>query len=649
LLERLRNGLRTWRRLGAIPGALAVTRLLGRAAALGMRGAWLKRRPLRVRPGELHTALGGMTAAEALRGPALRALPTVGAFECALACIEGEQREELLRRADASAAHIFDLLGSGPTELGPKIDWQRDFKTGRSWPLRHRSRVTISYPDGSDIKVPWELSRFQHLPLLAGAFRLTHDRRYLEEIGMQLQDWIEANPTEFGANWACTMDVAIRAANWVATLVLVSDEDGAASMPWLEEALASLLLHGRFIRSHLEWAQTRGNHYLSDVVGLLAVAAVFSEGEEGRAWVEWAVQETVGELVHQIREDGCDHEASIPYHRLVAELFICGLQAANALVPGSVPPWADERLDLMLNFTAAYTRPDGLAPQIGDADDGRFLPLGDYGALEHRRHDHLFAQAVRQPPAQAGGHTAFPDGGWFVMRSGGLHAVVRCGDVGIGGVGCHAHCDQLAFELCYGEQPLVVDPGAYLYTADLTARAAFRATAAHATLEIGEAEQNPIYVERPFRLDDYTRAELLEWKTDGAGATFIGLHHGYERLEPSTTHERRIDFDGDALAVTVTDTIRSEGSHSLRWSLPLAPGEVEINDGMATVHFPSGVHLHVQARGLNLAYTKDWYSPSYGVRYPVPVLRAQRKGQPGEDRAILTLQVAPPHRRVERT
>ena len=57
----------------------------------------------------------------------------------------------------------------GPTDLGREIDWRRDFKTGRRWPLRHGSLLPIAYGDGSDVKVPWELSRFQHLPLLAAA------------------------------------------------------------------------------------------------------------------------------------------------------------------------------------------------------------------------------------------------------------------------------------------------------------------------------------------------------------------------------------------------------------------------------------------------------------------------------------------------
>jgi hypothetical protein len=254
-------------------------------------------------------------------------MPTVAEFERRLDNLSAEECAELLTRAERILGHNFDLLGSGPTSLGPRIDWSCDFKTGRRWPREHISRVPITYPDNSDIKVAWELSRFQHLPLLAAAYHLTGEQRWLDEIRAQLEDWIDTNPVEYGVNWACTMDVAIRAANWVAALAIVAD--ATADDPWLTTVLESLLLHGRFIRTHLEWAPVRGNHYLSDIVGLLCLSAVFSEGPEGREWANWAAAELVRELRYQVRPDGCDHEASIPYHRLVTELFVCGFQAAT--------------------------------------------------------------------------------------------------------------------------------------------------------------------------------------------------------------------------------------------------------------------------------------------------------------------------------
>ena len=90
-------------------------------------------RPLRVGRGELAAALGGIDPVAALRGPVLAAMPTVARFEA-----RGRQLD-MLERAEEIVAHRFDLLGSGPTELGPEIDWAQDFKTGRRWPLHHGS------------------------------------------------------------------------------------------------------------------------------------------------------------------------------------------------------------------------------------------------------------------------------------------------------------------------------------------------------------------------------------------------------------------------------------------------------------------------------------------------------------------------------
>src|SRR5439155_235146 len=203
---------------------------------------------------------------------------------------------------------------------------------------------------------------------------------------------------------------------------------------------------------------------------------------DGRASLPRRARRAATELDHQVRPDGCAHEASTAYHRLVTELFLCAVQAADVLAPARIPDSFRERLDRMLAFVRGCTRPDGLAPQIGDADDGRFLPLGDYGA-DPRDHRHLLAQAGVKYE-RATGSAAYPDGGYYVLRAGGLYAIVRCGDTGRRGRGGHGHNDQLSFELAAGSEPLVVDPGTYLYTADPLERNRFRSTAFHSTLRV---------------------------------------------------------------------------------------------------------------------------------------------------------------------
>jgi Heparinase II/III-like protein/Heparinase II/III N-terminus len=630
----------TLRRLREV-GPRAALRGAWRRASTRARGLALdrarRRQPLAATRGEVRTALGGLTLEKALRGPALAALPTVATFERSLGELDADARRLLLERADAVAAHRFDLLGSGPVDLGAEIDWSLDFKSGRRWPLQHNLLIEVFFFDDSDIKVPWELSRCQHLPLLAAAFKLSGQRCYLDELGAQLDGWIAANPVEMGPNWICTMDVAIRAANWVAALAICAE--GASGQAWSERVAESLLLHGRFIRGHLETAGARTNHYLSDVAGLIVVAALFSHGEEGAAWGRWAVDELIAEMEHQVREDGCGHEASIPYHRLVSELFLCGTQAGESLHPGVYPAWYRERLDKMLDFVSAYTRPDGLAPQIGDNDDGRFLPLGEYGRTDFRSHLHLFEQASRpyRPMTRSAG---FPAGGYYTMRHDDLYVLVRCGDTGVYGVGGHAHNDQLSFELCYGPTPLIEDPGTGTYYEDEEERLRFRSTGFHATLRVDGAEQNELPPWPRFPLGDRSHAEATAWEAGAERTAFAGRHHGFESLPDPVLHERRLELDSSRHELTIVDTVTGSAEHRLDWAFPLGRcQDVSIRNGTAVAEFDS-VQLSITAEDVELRVEDGLYSPAYGVKEPRQFIAASGRSEPGRHSTTFRLRVS---------
>ncbi len=92
-----------------------------------------------------------------------------------------ESIEQTINDADEIRNHIFDLLGSGKTELGKEIDWHLDFKSGFRWnPKTHYlwtgKHVTLNDP--SDVKVPWELSRCEHFVTLGKAYWYTSGGRY---------------------------------------------------------------------------------------------------------------------------------------------------------------------------------------------------------------------------------------------------------------------------------------------------------------------------------------------------------------------------------------------------------------------------------------------------------------------------------------
>ncbi len=229
-----------------------------------------------------------------------------------------------IESAEQICAHRFDLLGSGPTDLGPQIDWHRDFKSGFRWnPRVFSTRLRYGDVSGADVKVPWELSRFQHLATLGKAYWLTNDSRYATEFVAQLTHWMAENPPQFGVNWACTMDVAIRAFNWLWGYAFFHDAPQVT--PAFRRTLAgSLLAHGRYVRRNLERGADgiTSNHYLANLVGLAGLGFACPIFREAQAWRDFSLAETFREIERQVHADGGDYESSIPYHRLVTEMFL---------------------------------------------------------------------------------------------------------------------------------------------------------------------------------------------------------------------------------------------------------------------------------------------------------------------------------------
>src|SRR5206468_3500651 len=84
---------------------------------------------------------------------------------------------------------------------------------------------------------------------------------------------------------------------------------------------------------------------------------------------------------------------------------------------------------------------------------------------------------MRMAPSSALESKAFPEGGFYVLRSDRAHVIVDCGEVGMRGRGGHGHNDILSFELWLDRTNLVTDCGAYLYTASREWRNRFRSTA----------------------------------------------------------------------------------------------------------------------------------------------------------------------------
>lgn len=302
-------------------------------------------------------------------------------------------RVDLCKRINISNRKISRSIRGLLNEEYVPIDWHIDFKSGYRWSEKIWYRdIQYGHKPGVDIKVPWELARMQHLPQLAFAFALAKSgefgfeeaEKYSAEFRNQILDFISANPPRFGVNWACTMDVAIRVANWLITFDLFKSFGACFDSDFIREFSRSVYDHGKHIINNLEWDPTlRGNHYLSNIVGLLFVAGYLSPNAETEYWLKFSIEQLIKEVGSQFNNDGSNFEGSTSYHRLSAEMVIyatalvLGLQSCrlNKKIFMDFPDWYYERLERMAEFTVHITKPNNSIVQIGDNDSGRFFKI----------------------------------------------------------------------------------------------------------------------------------------------------------------------------------------------------------------------------------------------------------------------------------
>ena len=76
----------------------------------------------------------------------------------------------------------------------------------------------------------------------------------------------------------------------------------------------------------------------------------------------------------EVNEDGTDYEASTSYHRLVTEMLLITTILCNKNDINFSKEYM-QKLEKMCEFIMDITKPNSLAPIIGDSDDGRLIIL----------------------------------------------------------------------------------------------------------------------------------------------------------------------------------------------------------------------------------------------------------------------------------
>lgn len=558
-----------------------------------------------------------------------------------LKILNGEKK--ILEDAEKICSHNFNLLGSGDIYLGEQIPWNSDFKVNFTWKNRYYKKIkTVDLSNSADVKVPWELSRFQHIFTLGKAYWITKNEKYAVEFRNQIEDWIKNNPVEMSVNWTSAMDIAIRAVNWICGYHFFSDSPSISEGFW-EKFNKYLYLHGEFIFGNLENKyQHTGNHYLSDIVGLIFIGLYFKNFKcndkeienKPQQWLEYGIFELKKEMFIQVNEDGTNYEASTSYHRLVTELFL----VTTILCCKNNINFTDaylNRLEKMCEFIMHITQPNGRSPLIGDADDGRLIifsqystwPKDDFRHLlsisgeffdrddfryfgDEYREDVLWILHKYKKTNSIYDLTSreFKEGGYYILREENIYCCIRCGELSFRGDGVHSHNDQLSFTLNVGQEDIFIDPGAFIYTGDYKSRNVFRSTMVHNTLAVKGYEQNNFDKYNLFYMKEQTFSKCLEFDNHN----FIGKHNGYID-KCNVMHQR--DFLLSKKYLKIKDQLVGETRLEYKLNFTLDPDvTIKIEEDKVYI-FKNKVKILVEFTGYPKLSLEDTYiSNGYGVK-----------------------------------
>ncbi|MEB2844613.1 heparinase II/III family protein [Endobacterium cereale] len=548
-------------------------------------------------------------------------------------------RKAIAIAADGVMAGRFSALGrSWPerssADLFPSDLWSCDPVMGTQWPGSDTYTFDIEYRhDGShgDIKYPWEIGRLQFLPVLAMHGVLSGDDRAIRAIDAAVSSWHDANPPFTGIGWSSGIEVALRAISLIVTRDIVGDRLNVETGQNIARILAASIYWLKRFPSRYSSAN---NHLIAELAGEYLIG--LSLGHP----VDEVEKNLADELLKQIFPDGCGGEQSPSYAAFSAELVLL-CQAAASERGRDFDRRVGGRLEAFARFVEWLPK----AATFGDDDEGRVLTLGDeddypgsvaaairgffggegFVAPGSPIRSIVFGDPVRgaEKPLGLG---VFKDGGVSIWRSAAadeMELVFDHGDLGYLSIAAHGHADALSIALSVGGQPVLVDPGTWLYGSGGIWRDWFRSTMAHNTLHI-EGESQSV-MSGAFNWSHKANAVLVgqEERLPAGSWALTAQHTGYQRRF-GVTHQRRVLYDQGRLVVT--DRLLG-AARSANLVFQLAAGLVTEIDGsvvrisrdnapLLELRFPGG-DISV-ASGGSLPGDGGWVSPRFGIKVPAP-------------------------------
>lgn len=458
-------------------------------------------------------------------------------------------REDAPEELKSALRFDSDRILAGSTTVFKQISlkverhpaWQKDYLAGvdvetikSSTHLNHRK-----LPNGADVKLIWELSRWGQLVRLAQEAFILNDRWSMKLAIRQVYNWVRNNSTMNGYNWTSALEGGLRLINycWIDALTLATasskrlgdiSEEVGNSLAKLRKLV--LPAHVWFVWRYKSFGSSANNHLLGELSGLICALSRWPQMEKWAAPLDQIQSLWEAEVLKQFAPDGGNREQALNYHLFSFEL--CWQSYLALTQTGrTVSPEVYERLQRAADyFVIVQARKEPW--DYGDSDDAYVTPFWERENeipeewvkwMESPDNHTCIKFWLGEPPPIAAegkpsceemgnGWLHFPETGMAVCWQKIWMARWDLSSLGYLETAAHGHLDALHFSLWYKEMAFIIDPGTGAYYGDLRAREYLTSWQAHN----GPHLQGISYPERrgPFLWSECHEKPRFQKKTD---------------------------------------------------------------------------------------------------------------------------------------
>lgn len=483
--------------------------------------------------------------------------------------------------------------------------------------------------DLGDARTNWEKNRHFDWTLMAKAYYVSKDEKYLQQLKYNINTWCEKNPFLHGISWTSAMELAIRAINWMYVLAFV--RICGKDIPALRVGAINMV---DYLTKHYSRYSSANNHLLVEATAIGLAGYAFS----CQLWKDLAIRILSEELCKQNYSDGVNKELSLHYQTFGMEAYLLMAHISRER------RWND-MLKKQCEYVAHTMWREKTVCEFGDDDEGKILDLQggkwhqwewvlQLGSLvtgvrysqfedicENTRwlYSDKEIEAIKKKPLYENRQSrCFKEGGNSFLRDKDDRILIGIDHaaLGFGAIAAHGHADALSFQMLVDGAPVFTDPGTYIYHCDLEHRNAFRKTINHSTVCIGGKDQSEML--GAFLWGKRAECKLERFVSNDEMDIVTASHDGYRPV----IHQRTFEWHKVDKKLRIKDSFTKERD----WvsTLMLGKNVKVVSQSAESVELLSGenvvrISVNTDIDMLMVEYAE--VSTEYGVRYPSKAIR----------------------------